>query len=131
MDTTTVLSMRSLTTLPMRAFLRLRSVVSVVSVVCIPICLLRTAPPEAARPGSGLRRRGSLLLVQHGQQPGHLAPALADLERVVELLHGVAEPQVEQLLTQLGDPRLDLVHAHLAYRGRLHVRHGVTPLPAP
>src|SRR6185503_4647120 len=110
MDTTQVLSMRSLTTLPTRIFLRLRSVVAVISTESSPS---RGAAWWATPAASGLRRRLSLLLLQHGQHPCHFTPALADLERVVQLLHRVAEPQVEQLLAQLGDPRPEFVDAHL------------------
>src|SRR5215831_14130524 len=110
MDTTQVLSMRSLTTLPVRIFLRLRSVVMVFAV--------RAA--SAA---------GALLLLQHREQARHLTAALADLERVVQLLHRVPEAEVEQLLAQLRDPGADLVRTHFADGGRLHALRHVTPLP--
>src|SRR5262245_20747142 len=101
MDTTTVLSMRSLTTLPVRVFLRLRSVVMAVS-------------GRAASAGR------TLLLLEHREQARHLAAALADLERVVQLLHRVPEAEVEQLLAQLRDAGADLVRAHVADRLGLH-----------
>src|SRR5499427_1103670 len=108
METTTVFSMRSLTTLPVRIFLRCRSVV---------MRYTRALAP------------GALLLLQHREQARHLAAALADLERVVQLLHRVPEAQVEQLLAQLRDPGADLVRTHLADRGRLDALGHVTPLP--
>src|SRR5262252_3307644 len=110
MDTTTVLSMRSLTTLPVRNFLRLRTVAM------------------ACSGTSGLAAR-VLLLLQHREQARHLAAALADLERVVQLLHCVPEAEVEQLLAQLRDAMADLVRPHLADRGRLDALGHVTPLP--
>src|SRR5262249_19167404 len=109
MDTTHVLSMRSLTTLPVRIFLRLRSVVMVFT----------DRAALAAR---------ALLLLQHREQTRHLAAALADLERVVQLLHRVPEAEVEQLLAQLGHTGADLVRPHLADRSGLHaVRHVHSP----
>src|SRR6516225_9140646 len=109
MDTTQVLSMRSLTTLPVRIFLRLRTVVMVFT-------------DRAASAA------GALLLLQHREQARHLAAALADLERVVQLLHRVPEAEVEQLLAQLRDPGADLVRTHLADGGRLDLlRHGYSP----
>src|SRR5262249_49810547 len=100
MDTTTVLSMRSLTTLPVRVFRRLRTVV-----------MSSGAPASAG---------GALLLLEHREQARHFAAALADLERVVQLLHRVPEAEVEQLLTQLADAVQDLVRLLLADRLRLH-----------
>src|SRR6185436_4071042 len=111
MDTTTVLSMRSLTTLPVRIFLRLRTVVMA--------CSVRTRLLGAA-----------LLLLQHREQTRHLAAALADLERVVQLLHRVAKAEVEQLLAQLRDAGADLIRAHVPDRLGLHAGRHVTPLPA-
>src|SRR6185436_10021413 len=100
MDTTIVLSMRSLTTLPTRIFLRLRAVVSVVSVVM-------------SSPGCAASLRGrALLLLQHREQTRHFPTALADLQRVIQLLHGVAEAEVEQVLTQLGHASVDFVRVH-------------------
>src|SRR5882672_10878901 len=103
MDTTTVLSMRSLTTLPGRVFLRLRAAV-VASVMAV-------APGLPA---------GALLLLQHREQARHLPAALADLERVVQLLHRVPETEVEQLLAQFPDTGADLVRTHLADCHGLH-----------
>src|SRR6516164_430674 len=109
MDTTTVLSMRSLTTLPVRNFLRLRTVVM------------------ACWGTSGLAAR-VLLLLQHREQARHLAAALADLARVVQLLHRVPEAEVEQLLAQLRDAMADLIRTHLADRTGLDgLRHGHSP----
>src|SRR5262245_6066894 len=71
---------------------------------------------------------GALLLLQHREQTRHLAAALADLERVVQLLHRVPEAEVEQLLAQLGHTGADLVRPHLADRSGLHaVRHVHSP----
>src|SRR5262249_26089424 len=71
---------------------------------------------------------GALLLLQHREQARHLAAALADLERVVQLLHRVPEAEVEQLLAQLDHTGADLVRPHLADRAGLHaVRHGHSP----
>src|SRR5258708_38784520 len=111
MDTTTVLSMRSLTTLPMRVFLRLRAVVSVVM-------SFRGARASARR---------ALLLLHHREQARHFTAALADLQRVVELLHGVAEADIEQLLAQFGDTSLHLVRGHLAVTARLLTGHDHSP----
>src|SRR5262245_10817101 len=125
MDTTTVLSMRSLTTLPTRTFLRLRSDVAVMLSV-----LLSLGATRARGSRLGHRRGGLLLLVEDREQPRHPPAALANLERVVELLHGVPEAQVEQLLAKLRHARVDLVDAHVAHGARLDVRHGLTLLPA-
>src|SRR6187399_3340225 len=120
MDTTIVLSMRSLTTLPTRIFLRLRAVFSVVAVVSV----VMSSPGRAA----SLRGR-ALLLLQHREKTRHFPTALADLQRVVQLLHGVTEAEVEQVLAQLGDASVDLVRVHFPVSGRLHVGH-VSSLPA-
>src|SRR5262245_9299167 len=79
----------------------------------------RGARPSAAR---------AFLLLEHREQARHLAAALADLDRVVQLLHRVAEAQVEQLLAQLRDAMADLVRPHLPDRAGLHAgRHGHSP----
>src|SRR5262245_24802096 len=117
METTTVLSIRSLTTLPTRSFLRLRTVV-----IPFSVTPRRTGACPPLTPNC-------FLLAQNRDQARHLAPPFANLERVVELLHRIAEAQVEQLLPQLGDPLLDLVDRHVPHGVRLDVRH-VTLLPA-
>src|SRR5580765_1488164 len=77
--------------------------------------------------GSRVLAAGAFLLLQHREQARHLAAALADLERVVQLLHRVPEAQVEQLLTELGDTRLDFVRGHLAEPARLVTGHDHCP----
>src|SRR5262249_47407836 len=89
-------------------------------------------PAVAYRPHDVHGSRGlpahALLLLQHREQTRHLAAALADLERVVQLLHRVPEAQVEQLLAQLGHTGADLIRPHLADRSGLHaVRHVHSP----
>src|SRR5882762_6896586 len=110
MDTTTVLFMRSLTTLPVRVFRRLRAVVSA-SVMASVMGVSGSRTASAA---------GTLLLLQHREQARHLPAALADLERVVQLLHRVPETEVEQLLAQFPDTGADLVRTHLADCNGLH-----------
>src|SRR2546427_577853 len=66
----------------------------------------RAITPAGSQATSGLL---ALLLPQHREQARDLAPALADLERIVELLHRVPKTQVEQLFAQLGDPPAGLV----------------------
>src|SRR5580765_4237143 len=122
METTTVFSMRSLTTLPTLDFLRLRASVSVVIRLLTPFeCAARHDRPGRDSGISGLR--GALPLVQHGEQPRHFTPALADAQRVVELLHGIPEAQVEHLLAQLGDAAAHLIQRLVAQRRSLHVSH--------
>src|SRR5216117_1203931 len=124
METTMVLSIRSLTTRPIRVFLRLRVVVAVAVVI-----RLHSSFERRGREGRDSRLLLAILLGEHGQEPGDLAPSPSDLERVVELLHRVVEAQVEQLLAQLADPQLQLLRALLPNRRHLHSRH-VTLLPA-
>src|SRR6267378_2915449 len=119
MDTTMVLSMRSLTTLPTRTLRRARSF-SVVSVVIMRL-------PANGGPGSCLRGDRAFLFAQHGQQPRHLAPPAANLERVVELLHGIAKAQIEQLFPQFGDPGADFLRAHVTHAGRRGHGHDMLP----
>src|SRR6266487_500723 len=126
METTTVFSIRSLTTLPTRSFLRLRSTIIAVMRLLTSFERETRRDDRGAPDASGLR--GRLPFVQHRQQARHLAPALTDAQRIVELLHRVAEAQVEHLLAQLGNPPQDLVGRLIAQRRRLHVSH-VTLLP--
>src|SRR5262249_47271537 len=70
----------------------------------------------------------AFLLAQHRDQARDLAASCPDLERIVELAHGVPEPKVEQLLAQLGQAQPDLVRGHLPHRSRLGLGH-VTLLP--
>src|SRR5262245_49236558 len=130
METTIVFCIRSLTTRPTRTFLRLR---------VVAVSVMRLTPPSGGvvrahgpgtRAASGLLRLLLFLLREHREQPRDLALALADLERVVELLHRVPEAQVEDLLAQLREPVLDLVHRLVPHRPRLHPGAHVTPLPA-
>src|SRR5437016_2334035 len=120
METTTVLSMRSLTTLPTRSLRRPR-VASFVSIVVI------VRLPEIGSSGSRLRAGRAFLFPEDREQARHLAPSAADLEGIVELLHRIAEAQVEELLAQLGHAGLDLVHAHVAHARWLRLRHDQLP----
>src|SRR6185503_7985632 len=128
METTIVFSMRSLTTLPTRSFRRFRTGLSIVSVMRLHTSLGRAARACAGRVPSGLG--GLFLLLEDREQARHLAPPLADLQRIVELLHGIAEAQVEQLLAQLRDAAANLVHRLLAQRSRLHLWHRYSPRPS-
>src|SRR5438093_12227793 len=106
MEATIVFAMRSLTTLPTRILRRLRGVVVIRAIVS-----LRRRPTGARPHGPSLALRRAFLLLQHGEQSRHLAARLPDLERIVELLHGVPESHLEQLLAQLAHPRVDLLRA--------------------
>src|SRR6516165_5181627 len=111
MDTTIVLSMRSLTTLPTRTLRRARAD----SVVEFVIQLLLAN----GRPGSRLHGGRAFLLTQDREQPRHLATPGPDLEWVVELLHRIPEAQVEQLLAQLRHTQTNLVLGHVPHAARL------------